>query len=396
MSTNIRAFDTLNLADILIDDDAPLSTQRDANETYEDDFEHDISFTDQVIRDNENNEAPETEDEILAKYARAFEEGSQRSDDSTDQEMEVRIADASPRLPRPATESSAIDTTPTHEGTSSPMTYDTQHSASPTSSPAPESIQLLANLPHLSSSSAPQSRASYLKLPRPQISSGMFSKVRRIPKPIHHPTTPRRSKPFSPAVQPSRQLPDDLICEVYALHAKLEAAYAAPYASNARKINNAVPVTSQRMKTESYDKPMKEVSSAINDYDDSRHREASTTCASNATNDLSATRVCYEDSFAQPVHRPFPVCPPNKCSGSHDPITTGSESDFTSTANSIYATFLSDIISLAKERSVHANTVEELTMYRVLAQFLHKNFASHGAMERITADMIYAAKCNMK
>ena len=425
MSTNIRAFDALNLTEILIDVDAPLSTQRDANETYEDDFEHDISFTDQEIAENGNNEAPETEDKILAKYARAFEEESQEAPETEDEilakyalafEEESQHSNDSIYRSQPhkkdiqemnddtslhlSPEAIHEGTTPIQKNTSS-ATADTQHSSSPISS-ASLSIQHSLMRPPRLSSSVPMSHPSCLKASRSQTPGGMFSKVRRVPKPIPSHTVSRSSKTASsPPQPPPRQLPDDLIQEVYALHAKLEAAYAAPYAINARKINNAIPITSQHMKLESCDIPVKEVSVAINDYTDViQYQEFPCNVANVAETDLSATKACFEDPPRLPVYLSSAVMTPKRCRNgeeyNNDPITTTAECDSTLTANSIYTTFLSDIIGLAKERSAHANTVEELTMHRVLAQFLHENFASRGTMERITADMVYATRCSMK
>ena len=51
------------------------------------------------------------------------------------------------------------------------------------------------------------------------------------------------------------------------------------------------------------------------------------------------------------------------------------------------------LLGVAKERSASANSIEELTMHRVLTQYLHENFASQGAVERVTADMVFAAQC---
>jgi len=60
-------------------------------------------------------------------------------------------------------------------------------------------------------------------------------------------------------------------------------------------------------------------------------------------------------------------------------------------AESVYASFLSDLISLCKRRSQIATSVEEMAMHRAIADEIKKTFASKEQIEIIRSNMIDAA-----
>jgi hypothetical protein len=60
-------------------------------------------------------------------------------------------------------------------------------------------------------------------------------------------------------------------------------------------------------------------------------------------------------------------------------------------AESVYASFLSDLINLCKRRSQIATSVEEMAMHRAIADEIKKTFASKEQIEVIRSNMVDAA-----
>ena len=60
-------------------------------------------------------------------------------------------------------------------------------------------------------------------------------------------------------------------------------------------------------------------------------------------------------------------------------------------AESVYASFLSDLINLCKRRSQIATSVEEMAMHRTIADEIKKTFASKEQIEVIRSSMVDAA-----
>jgi len=60
-------------------------------------------------------------------------------------------------------------------------------------------------------------------------------------------------------------------------------------------------------------------------------------------------------------------------------------------AETVYASFLSDLISLCKRRSQIATSVEEMAMHRAIAEEIKKTFASREQIEIIRSNMVDAA-----
>ena len=60
-------------------------------------------------------------------------------------------------------------------------------------------------------------------------------------------------------------------------------------------------------------------------------------------------------------------------------------------AESVYASFLSDLINLCKRRSQIATSVEEMAMHRAIADEIKKTFASKEQIEIIRSNMVDAA-----
>lgn len=60
-------------------------------------------------------------------------------------------------------------------------------------------------------------------------------------------------------------------------------------------------------------------------------------------------------------------------------------------AETVYASFLSDLIGLCKRRSQIATSVEEMAMHKAIAEEIKKTFASREQIEIIRSNMIDAA-----